>query len=469
MANRGIATLIVTASVSAGLVGMAREGRASPSCQTTPPGTGPDYCVAGFNSTDGTRSQNEIGVYGQATNGGGVWGADTADGVGVLGSAQFNSGVGIGVAGVTFNDWVQPASGTYGVYGASIYGTGVYGQSSGNAEATGGVVGINESSSSGGNGVYGQATAGYGVSGYDTTDGFGVYGSSVSGTGVYGLASGSTVSGVEGYNSSTGNGVYGVATGGYGVSGRDTTTGYGVYGSSSSGTGVYGTSTSNNGMEGVTASSSASGVWGNNTNSGGGYGVAGTTTGSGFGIYGSNTSGSGWAGYFNGDVSVSACLYVYGTKIAGNCLSDQRLKKNIKPVRGALEQLVQLQGVTYEWKEPATQKGDSKGTETGFIAQEVERISPKWVGENVDGFKTLNIPPREFAALEVEAFKALKDRADKAEARADKLEARLETLEANRRPLISGLTAEGTLFGVGFVTMAGAFVVTRRKRSESQG
>jgi hypothetical protein len=47
------------------------------------------------------------------------------------------------------------------------------------------------------------------------------------------------------------------------------------------------------------------------------------------------------------------------------------------------------------------------------------------------------------------------------------LEGRLKALGANRRPLISGLTAEGGLFGVGFVTMASAFVVSRRKRSES--
>jgi hypothetical protein len=49
----------------------------------------------------------------------------------------------------------------------------------------------------------------------------------------------------------------------------------------------------------------------------------------------------------------------------------------------------------------------------------------------------------------------------------DELRARVNALEANRRPVISGLTAEGGLFGIGFVTMAGAFVVSRRKRSES--
>jgi len=63
------------------------------------------------------------------------------------------------------------------------------------------------------------------------------------------------------------------------------------------------------------------------------------------------------------------------------------------------------------------------------------------VGENQDGFKTLNVPPREFAALTVEAFREVNARADKAEARADKAEARADghesSLAAWRLPFIA--------------------------------
>jgi hypothetical protein len=71
--------------------------------------------------------------------------------------------------------------------------------------------------------------------------------------------------------------------------------------------------------------------------------------------------------------------------------------------------------------------------------------------------------------VHVDAISAreLKERVDKADAQNETLEERIKALEANRRPLISGLTAEGTLFGFGLITMAGAFVVTRRRRSES--
>ena len=44
----------------------------------------------------------------------------------------------------------------------------------------------------------------------------------------------------------------------------------------------------------------------------------------------------------------------------------------------------------------------------GLIAQDVEKVFPRWVGEGKDGYKTLDVPPRELAAMEVEAFRTLK-------------------------------------------------------------
>jgi hypothetical protein len=146
-----------------------------------------------------------------------------------------------------------------------------------------------------------------------------------------------------------------------------------------------------------------------------------------------------------------------------NCsTSDQRLKKNISPLTGAMDQLLKLKGVTFEWKK-LEQPNQKAGTQTGFIAQEVEKVFPDWVVENEKtGMKGIIPSPLQLAALQVEAFR-------EQQSEIETLRAEVNDLKANRRPLISGLTAEGTLFGVGFVTMAGAFVVTRRKRSESQG
>jgi hypothetical protein len=85
--------------------------------------------------------------------------------------------------------------------------------------------------------------------------------------------------------------------------------------------------------------------------------------------------------------------------------SDIRLKKNILPLEGALESLLKLRGVSYEWKNPENQ-GGLVGPQAGFLAQDVEAIFPDWVGIDNEGFKTLSI--RGFEALVVEALKELK-------------------------------------------------------------
>ncbi len=134
-----------------------------------------------------------------------------------------NSGTGPGVfgestaaTGQSFGVWGQSTSG-YGVYGLSAgsSGLGVFGQAS---AATGQTIGVRgQSDSSSGLGVYGKATAATGQT-------FGVRGDSqsTSGYGVFGQASAATgqTFGVRGDSQSTsGYGVYGLATGAsaYGV------------------------------------------------------------------------------------------------------------------------------------------------------------------------------------------------------------------------------------------------------------
>ena len=54
--------------------------------------------------------------------------------------------------------------------------------------------------------------------------------------------------------------------------------------------------------------------------------------------------------------------------------SDKKLKKNIKPLENSLSKILKLDGVTFEWK-----KTPEKGTQYGFIAQEVQKIIPELV------------------------------------------------------------------------------------------
>jgi hypothetical protein len=80
--------------------------------------------------------------------------------------------------------------------------------------------------------------------------------------------------------------------------------------------------------------------------------------------------------------------------------SDERLKKDIAPITGALDAVKQINGVTFKWKDE-----EAEGTETkvGFIAQNVMSVYPLLSAENADGY--YGVKYNEFSALLVEAIK----------------------------------------------------------------
>jgi hypothetical protein len=101
--------------------------------------------------------------------------------------------------------------------------------------------------------------------------------------------------------------------------------------------------------------------------------------------------------------------------------SDERLKRNISALDGALDRLLQLRGVCFEWKEPERMGGLS-GPQRGLIAQEVEKVFPEWVDTGSDGMKAVSL--RGFEALIIEAFRSLKSDIDAINKRLDRLESR---------------------------------------------
>jgi Chaperone of endosialidase len=90
---------------------------------------------------------------------------------------------------------------------------------------------------------------------------------------------------------------------------------------------------------------------------------------------------------------------------AWGTISDKKLKKNISPLQGALDRLLSLRGVSFEWKDPKSY-GNMTGPQMGLVAQEVEAVFPEWVGQDQEGTKTLSI--RGFEALVIEAFREIK-------------------------------------------------------------
>ena len=99
-----------------------------------------------------------------------------------------------------------------------------------------------------------------------------------------------------------------------------------------------------------------------------------------------------------GDIVASNDITAYGSP------SDIRLKENIKPLELALDKVLKLEGVTYDWKE-GTDARDMVNLkeDIGFIAQQVQEVVPELVRQNDNGL--LSLRDRGITALLVEAIK----------------------------------------------------------------
>lgn len=85
--------------------------------------------------------------------------------------------------------------------------------------------------------------------------------------------------------------------------------------------------------------------------------------------------------------------------------SDARLKQNVVPLSDALDMLLQLRGVRFEWREP-DRMGHLPGSQLGLVAQEVEKVFPEWVSKGPDGYRELTV--RGFEALVIESLREMK-------------------------------------------------------------
>lgn len=71
--------------------------------------------------------------------------------------------------------------------------------------------------------------------------------------------------------------------------------------------------------------------------------------------------------------------------------SDQRFKQNIRTLDNALDKVLALRGVSYDWKRAENPAMNfESGTQLGFIAQEVEKVLPEAVKKDSQGMYTMN-------------------------------------------------------------------------------
>jgi hypothetical protein len=117
-----------------------------------------------------------------------------------------------------------------------------------------------------------------------------------------------------------------------------------------------------------------------------------------------------------------------GTAIAGSCISDRRLKKDIRSFAPMLDRVVKLRPVTYRWRAdefPVRRFGEDETY--GLIAQEVEELFPEMVTPDAEGYKTVD-----YSRLPLLLLSAVKEehaRVRELEGQVTSLETRLEALE----------------------------------------
>ena len=117
--------------------------------------------------------------------------------------------------------------------------------------------------------------------------------------------------------------------------------------------------------------------------------------------------------YLGGQVGVGTTnprtykLYVSGSAYStgGWSSSDRKYKKNIADIDAALEKVLRIRGVSFEWKtDKYKKKGFPLGRHYGVIAQEIEKILPEVVKKDADGEKAVSY--NEIIPVLIEAIKA---------------------------------------------------------------
>jgi hypothetical protein len=273
------------------------------------------------------------------------------------------------------------------------------------------------------------------LEGINTGPGAGLFASSVNDTGVIGLSKTATRSGTSGINDngSGGTGVYGEAS-----SNTPFSWAFGVLGvaNGSAGIGVQG-SGAFEGVVGITTACSVNGCVPTS-------GIAGVFT---TGVGGTVIQGfeadaqNSWKSVFRVDHAGNLEISGNAVKPGGGSWStpsDVRLKKSVEPINGALQKMLSLRGVTFEYVDP-TAINELSGLRTGMVAQEVERVFPSWVDVGADGYKRLTF--RGFEAIAVEAVRELDDKVNGNARDAMSRIAELERQNAELRRAIEALTA----------------------------
>jgi hypothetical protein len=99
----------------------------------------------------------------------------------------------------------------------------------------------------------------------------------------------------------------------------------------------------------------------------------------------------------DGNVGIGGASGSYKLRVTGkvksdgiNETSDARLKKNVNAIEDALHKVMEMRGVTYNWKtEEFPERNFDKQLQFGLIAQDLEKVIPELVDTDNEGWKSI--------------------------------------------------------------------------------
>ncbi len=111
-------------------------------------------------------------------------------------------------------------------------------------------------------------------------------------------------------------------------------------------------------------------------------------------------------------------------------LSDKRWKKDVEGIENALEKVLAMNGVYYNWrKDEFPEQGFTDNKQVGFIAQELEDIFPEVVNTDVNGYKSVMYG--HIVSLLVEAIKDLEGQLQEKTISLEEQSIEIETIKAS--------------------------------------
>jgi hypothetical protein len=124
--------------------------------------------------------------------------------------------------------------------------------------------------------------------------------------------------------------------------------------------------------------------------------------------------------------------------------SDARLKKNITTLNSeaVLQQMLSLQGITYEWNDTTTNNERPTGIQYGFTAQNIQEVFPTLVTTDNQGY--LQTAYGTYDAMYVEAIRALNDKIENLTNANKNLKAQNQALQSDIEALKAAVFGQKT-------------------------